>query len=115
MNKIIILIGLLSFSVLADTNQSYTVTAYCSCQKCCGKWSKFNKTADGHQPKQGVTCAAPRSMPFGTKLNIEGVGTRIVQDRLSNRYDNRIDIYFTNHSQALKFGIKQSNVQKVIN
>ncbi len=97
------------------TNNSlvFTVTAYCSCVKCCGKWAKYNKTADNHTPKQGITCAAARNIPFGTKLFIEGVGERIVQDRLAKKYDARIDIYFTNHGEALQFGKKQLKVKVV--
>jgi 3D (Asp-Asp-Asp) domain-containing protein len=87
------------------------VTAYCGCEKCCGKWAKYNKTADGHIPKEGVTCAASRKIKFGTKLKIEGVGIRIVQDRLAIKYDNRIDIYFSSHKRALEFGKKKLKVE----
>lgn len=92
----------------------FTVTAYCSCVKCCGKWSKYNKTASGDTPKQGITIAAPRNIPFKTKLLIENVGIRTVQDRLAKKYDSRIDVYFTNHNDALTFGKKQLKV-KIVN
>lgn len=105
-----IIVYLILVTAIASRGAEYTVTAYCSCEKCCGKWSNYNKTADGHTPKQGVTCAASRAIPFGTRLKIEGVGTRIVQDRLAVRYDSRIDIYFTNHTDALKFGKKKLKV-----
>ena len=110
--KTFILISFLSISIQAEVlnEEKYTVTAYCSCEKCCGKWSKYNKTANGQTPKQGVTCAASRKIPFGTRLNIQGVGVRIVQDRLAKKYDNRIDIYFSNHNDALKFGKKELKV-----
>jgi len=85
------------------------VTAYCACHICCGSWFKTAKTADGHTPKQGVTVAASRSIPFGTKVLIDG-HTYIVQDRLAKRFDNRIDIYFNNHKDALKFGKQRKNV-----
>lgn len=91
----------------------FTVTAYCSCVKCCGKWSKYNKTASGHTPKQGITIAAPRNIPFKTKLLIENVGIRTVQDRLAKKYDSRIDVYFTNHAHALQFGIKKLKVKEI--
>lgn len=96
--------------------KTYVVTAYCNnhglgCVTCNGKWAKYNKTADGHTPKQGITCAASRNIPFGTKIAIEGVGTRIVQDRLALKYDNRIDVYFNSHKDALKFGKKQLKVK----
>lgn len=86
-----------------------TVTAYCNnynkgCQKCCGKWAAFRRTASGVPPVQGVTVAASRSIPFGTKVHIEGVGMRVVQDRLAKKYDQRVDVYFDSHEAALKFG-----------
>ena len=84
-------------------SQIFTVTAYCPCPRCCGKWSG-GPTAIGAMPRQGVTCAAPRRIPFGARLWIEGVGWRTVQDRLAPRYDNRVDVYFASHAEALKFG-----------
>lgn len=92
---------------ISEKGQIYTVTAYCACEKCCGKWSKYNKTANGQTPKQGITCAAPRNIKFNTRLNIQSLGIRVVQDRLAKKYDNRIDIYFSNHKEALKFGKKE--------
>jgi 3D (Asp-Asp-Asp) domain-containing protein len=79
------------------------VTAYCACNLCCGKWSG-GPTASGVMPLEGVTLAAPRSIPFGTTVTIEGVGVRVVQDRASRRYDHRFDVYFKSHSDAKKFG-----------
>lgn len=90
--------------------QTKTVTAYCGCEKCCGKWSKHKLTADGHTPKQGVTIAASRAIPFGTKIKIEGK-IYTVQDRLATKYDNRIDIYFEKHDDALKFGKKTLQIE----
>lgn len=92
--------------------QVYVVTAFCNnfgkgCTKCCGKWAKYNKTASGNKPRQGVTCAAPRHLPFGTKINIPGVGTRIVEDRLHQSHEGRIDVYFNSHKEAKKFGLRK--------
>ena len=42
--------------------------------------------------------------PFGTKVEIKGMGTYIVQDRGGAINGNRIDIYFDSHSEALNFG-----------
>ena len=98
--------ALASLTAFADTTKTFTVTAYCGCAKCCGQWSSVHKTADGHTPKQGVTVAASRSIPFGTKVVIAG-HTYIVQDRLAAKYDSRIDVYFDNHAEALKWGKKK--------
>ena len=80
-----------------------TVTAYCPCSRCCGKWAG-GPTASGKMPVQGITCAGPRSVPFGTRVYIDKVGWRTVQDRLAKKFDNRYDIYFKSHSEALRFG-----------
>lgn len=84
------------------------ITAYCACTLCCGKWSG-GPTASGKMPMQGITVAAPRSIPFGTRVIIDGK-TYTVQDRLAKKYDSRFDIYFNDHKQALKFGKQKHNV-----
>lgn len=102
---------------LAAQAETFTVTAYCNnfgkgCKTCNGKWAVFNRTADGHRPKEGVTCAASRRIPFGTVLSIEGLGVRVVQDRLSLKQDKQhIDIYFDSHQQAKQFGRRQLTVK----
>jgi 3D (Asp-Asp-Asp) domain-containing protein len=89
---------------MAATNITATVTAYCGCAKCCGKAGQ--PTASGKMPVEGVTVAGPRRIPFGTRVYIEGVGERVVQDRLARKYDSRFDVYFQSHQDALEFGKK---------
>lgn len=84
-------------------------TAYCACMQCCGKTDGI--TASGVKAVQGVTVAADTSrLPFGTKLHIDGVGERIVQDRGGAIKGNRIDIYFDNHQEALQYGRRKVEV-----
>ena len=78
------------------------VTAYCACKICCGPQAT-GITASGLKPVQGRTVAASRSIPFGTKVVIKG-RVYIVEDRLARRYDNRVDIFFTNHNDARIWG-----------
>lgn len=85
------------------SNTTLTVTAYCQCVKCCGPQAS-GITASGVIPKQGITVAASRRIPFGTVIAIEGLGTRVVQDRLARKYDSRIDVYFNSHQKAKQFG-----------
>lgn len=101
---------LLALPLVAAEPQTFEVTAYCPCRICCGKWSG-GPTASGKMPKQGVTCAAPRRIPFGTRLHIEGVGVRVVQDRLSRKFDHRIDVFFASHKEARKFGKRTLHVK----
>lgn len=97
---------------------SFRVTAYCSCEKCCGEWAKNRPNgivygAAGVELKAGVSCAS--LLPLGTVLEVEGLGEYIVQDRpaqwVIDKYgENQIDIYFDNHEAASAFGLKQLNV-----
>lgn len=88
--------------------EEYIATAYCDCRKCCGKTDGI--TASGVKAVEGVTVAMDKSVPFGTKVYIKGVGERIVQDRGGAIKGNKIDIFFDNHSDALKFGRRTVNL-----
>lgn len=83
--------------------ETYKITAYCSCAKCCGKTT--GRTASGTQATAGRTVAAPAKFAFGTKLNIGG-HIYTVEDRGGAIQGNRIDIYVSSHSAALQWGVK---------
>lgn len=87
----------------------YKLTAYCSCERCCGKWSQFNKTALGTTPQQGRTVAC-NSLEFGTRIVING-SIYTVEDT-GNMGTNVIDIYFNSHEAALNFGVQYAEVHK---
>lgn len=97
---------------------SFRITAYCSCEKCCGEWAKNRPNgivygAAGVELKAGVSCASP--LPLGTVVEVEGLGEYIVQDCpaqwVIDKYgENQIDIYLDNHEAASAFGLKQLNV-----
>ena len=92
--------------------QTFTATAYCSCEKCCGKYAKNRPnglvyTASGEIAEEGVTIAADwEVLPPGTEVEIDGIGTKIVHDKGSAIKGNRIDIYFESHQKALDFGVQ---------
>lgn len=88
-----------------------TVTAYCACAKCCGVTGGTGLTASGKAARQGVTAAASRKIPLGTRIHIEGVGWRVVQDRLAPRFDSRVDVFFNSHAEAQKFGKRNLKVR----
>ncbi len=93
--------------------ECFTLTAYCPCFKCCGKTDGI--TASGVKAVQGVTVATDKSIPFGTRIYIDGVGERIVQDRGSAINGNRIDLYFDSHQEALNFGVQIKEVTIFLN
>lgn len=74
----------------------YYITGYDTCAKCCG-WST-GITASGAAATVGRTIAAGREFAFGTRLYIDGIGERIVEDRgVSN---GKIDVLCSNHSEC---------------
>lgn len=100
----------------------YKLTAYCSCEKCCGYWATVRPvdgegnpivhTADGSVAKHGVTVAADTDiLPFGTVLVIDG-NEYTVQDRGGAVKGKHIDIYFDSHEAAKEFGVKHMEIFK---
>ena len=92
----------------------FVITAYCPCEKCCGVWGKNRPTdgegkpiiytASGEIAKQGVTIAVdPDVIPYGTQVIING-HEYIAQDCGGSIQNNKIDIYFSNHEEANKYG-----------
>lgn len=89
---------------------NFKLTAYCSCAKCCGKWSAYaGLTASGAYAAEGVTVAMG-GVPFGTQLMING-HTYTVQDR-GTPYGH-VDIYFSNHQAAVQFGLQYADVYQI--
>lgn len=89
----------------------YTVTAYCSCEKCCGSWAAERPDgvvygAAGQPLVAGISVAAlQENLPFGSVVYIEGIGIRVVQDTgpeaIFDRYDGKlIDVYCDSHEDA---------------
>ena len=93
----------------------WKITAYCSCEKCCGKSDGI--TASGKQAKEGyIACNWLR---FGTKVKIDGK-EYIVMDRGaksqfgdSEHHIKHIDIWMPSHTEALKHGVKWQKVELV--
>ena len=100
----------------------FVATAYCPCEKCCGVWATKRPLdengeqivygASGIVLRQGVSVAADTSVyPMGTELEIENLGTYVVQDRGGAIKGNRLDFYFDNHTDARNFGRKTVRVR----
>lgn len=87
----------------------FETTAYCKCSECCGIWTD-SPTKSGTTPKQGRTIAVdPNVIPLGTEVVIDG-NTYIAEDTGSAIVGNRIDIYFNEHADALKYGRQMKEV-----
>lgn len=85
-----------------------TVTAYCPCERCCGKWAD-GVTASGHIIQIGDKfIAAPPEIPFNAVMDIPGYGNGIkVLDRGGSIKGNKLDVYFGTHQEALEWGVRE--------
>jgi 3D (Asp-Asp-Asp) domain-containing protein len=92
----------------------FEITYYDSCYKCCGKTNGI--TASGAKVQEGVTVAADTSVfPMGSKIYIEGIGWRTVQDRGGAIKGKRIDIYIPDcHNSPMPYNKQKLNVWVVL-
>ena len=100
----------------------YTITAYCPCEICCGFYA-YNRPdgkvygASKNELTPWYSVASP--LPFGTKIYIPGLGEFEVEDRtaddIAQANGNRIiDIYMSDHQEALEFGVRCVIVYRVM-
>ena len=88
----------------------FKLTSYCPCMKCCGKTDGI--TYSGVKAVQGVTIAADiRKLPIGTKVYIEGLGERIVQDIGGAIKGNKIDVFYNKHSDCYNTEANRTGVK----
>ncbi len=86
------------------------ITAYTDDINSCGKDDGI--TASGVHVQIGHI-AMDDSIPFGTKVRIEGMGEFTVTDRGGAITGNRIDVYMPSHEQAIRFGRQMKKAQIV--
>ncbi|MCM3257041.1 3D domain-containing protein [Paenibacillus lautus] len=101
-----------------DVWMTFTLTAYTNGPESTGK-RPGNKgyaiTASGKRTVEGRTIAAdPRVLPMGTKVYIEGVGQRVVEDTGSAIKGQKIDVFIDDLDRALEFGRKKNVRVKII-
>lgn len=90
----------------------FKVTAYCSCEKCCGVWAI-------NRPEGKVYGAAGKELIAGYSVAVDRdlyeFGTKFV-DKDGNEYEaadvggavkgNHLDLYMSDHQEALNWGVK---------
>lgn len=70
-------------------------------------------TASGIKVEANRTIACPPELPFGAKIEIEGMGTYVCEDRGGAIKGNKIDIYMETKAEAFAFG-RQNLTAKVV-
>ena len=98
------------------------ITGYCKCGKCCG-WERnwrlqpviaygprkgrpkaVGITASGTRASVGTIAADTGHYPFGTIMYVPGYGWGRVEDIGGAIKGKHIDLYFSSHKKALKWG-----------
>ena len=98
----------------------FELTAYCSCEKCCGIWAtKRPIDENGNQIVYGSSGAIleagisvsvdPSVISYGSEIEMNGK-RYIAHDCGGSIKGNRIDVYFENHQDALEFGVQYADV-----
>ncbi len=67
-------------------------------------------TASGKWTTPGLTIAAPKTIPFGTWVHLQGIGWRRVDDRGGKIRGNRLDLCVQTRSDALRWGRRKIRV-----
>lgn len=111
----------------AATQMVVRVTGYCNCGTCCGwrrSWFGFGPpvfaqgplkgrrkqvgvTARGTRARTGTVAADPKVLPFGTRLRIPGYGEGVVEDTGGAVTGHHIDVWFSTHEAARRWGSRR--------
>jgi 3D (Asp-Asp-Asp) domain-containing protein len=91
------------------------VTAYCPCRRCCGRHSDGRVACGKPIWTNGARfVAAPKWIPFGTRIRIPGYYEGIavpVLDRGGDIYGHRLDVFFLSHEIARQWGVQYLDVE----
>lgn len=98
-------------ALVVETEESignFRLTAYCPCDYCSEGYGRG--TATGTVATAGRTIAVdPSVIPYGTVVEING-HEYIAEDCGGAINDNRIDIFFDTHEEAMAFGVQYADV-----
>jgi 3D (Asp-Asp-Asp) domain-containing protein len=98
------------------------ITGYCGCSICCGNNANNRpdgivRGASGNELIPGLSAASSAALPFGTVVDVEGYGERVIHDRIAkwvtDKHGESIDIYFATHAEALEMNLKALEVRIV--
>lgn len=113
-----ILILILLLSVVPVAEQLFFIvkaTGYCPCEKCCGRWAD-GFTAMGDKAGKGCIAIDPKgNFNMGDTVLVEGYGYGVFNDvGGAIKGNNRIDLCFETHQEALDWGVRYVALWRVI-
>ena len=92
---------------------TFTVTAYCACERCCGKSPSdplYGITATGTTATEGRTIAVdPDVIAYGTVIYIDEQAY-VAEDCGGGIRGNQIDLFFDSHEAAREWGVQEREV-----
>jgi 3D (Asp-Asp-Asp) domain-containing protein len=85
------------------------VSGFCKGACCCENFAD-GITASG-STATGLLIAAPKTYTFGTRMDVPGYGTALVEDRGGAIKGDKLDLLFPSHQAALNWGRKTLTVK----
>jgi len=95
-------VKLIDYSKFPSGDFTINASAYTAAADECGKSDGI--TASGKKVAEGRTLACPLGYVFGTKIEIDGMGTYVCEDRGGAIKGNHFDIYMQTKKKAFSFG-----------
>ena len=83
-----------------------TITAYCPCAECCGKWAD-GLTAAGLPARPGIVAVDPEVIPLGSTVIIDGQKYLAADTGVTGLH---VDICAASHQEAESFGVQTAQV-----
>ena len=85
-----------------------TITAYCPCEQCCGRWAD-GVTASGLPAGPGIVAVDPKVIPLGSTVIIDGM-KYLAADTGSGVEGLHIDIFLASHEETVAHGVRTAEV-----
>ena len=83
-----------------------TVTYYCPCEKCCGKWAD-GLTATGLPAGPGIVAVDPEVVPLGSTVIIDGQKYLAADTGVRGKH---VDVCLAEHEDTVEAGVRTADV-----
>lgn len=83
-----------------------TITAYCPCEACCGRWAD-GITASGLPAEPGIVAVDPDVIPLGSAVIIDGQRYLAADTGVRGMH---VDVYLESHDATEAFGVRTAEV-----
>lgn len=83
-----------------------TITAYCPCEECCGRWAD-GVTATGLPAGPGVVAVDPQVIPLGSTVIIDGQRYLAADTGVTGKH---VDVCLPDHEDTVAHGVRIAKV-----